>query len=57
MDASNRALKAVLSQVSADGSEHLVGYICKKKLPWEERYSTTEKECLAIKLGLEHACG
>ena len=41
-DASDRAVGAVLSQVSEDFS--------KKLLPREERCSTVEKECLAIKL-------
>ena len=40
---------AVLSQVSEDG-EHPVAFFSKKLLPREERYSTVEKECLAIKL-------
>ena len=48
-DASDRAVGAVLSQVGPDG-EHPVGYYSRKLLPREEKYSTVEKECLAIKL-------
>ena len=40
---------AVLSQRNDDGIEHPVGYFSRKLLPREERYSTVEKECLAIK--------
>ena len=46
----------VLSQRAAsDGEEHLVAYDSQKLLPWEELYSTIEKECLAIKLGYMHS--
>ena len=51
-DASDRGVGAVLSQVGSDGEEHPVGYFSRKLLPWEERYSTVEKECLAIKLAV-----
>ena len=43
---------AVLSQIE-DGLDHPVGYFSKKLLPREERYSTVEKECLAIRLAVE----
>ena len=33
--------------------EHPVSYYSRKLLPREVRYSTVEKECLAIKLSLE----
>ena len=52
-DASNRGVGAVLTQHSADGEEHPIAYWSRKFLPREERYSTIEKECLAIKLGIE----
>ena len=52
-DASERGIGAVLSQRSADGEEHPVAYYSRKLLPREERYSTVEKECLAIKLGVQ----
>ena len=51
-DASERGIGAVLSQRSSDGEEHPVAYYSRKLLPREERYSTIEKECLAIKLGV-----
>ena len=51
-DASDRGAGAVLSQRGADGEEHPVAYYSRKFLPREERYSTVEKECLAIKLAI-----
>ena len=52
-DASDRGIGAVLSQCAEDGQEHPVAYWSRKLLPREQRYSTIEKECLAIKLGIE----
>ena len=52
-DASNRGVEAVLSQMDSEGTEHPVGYYSRKLLPREESYSTIEKECLAIKLGIQ----
>ena len=52
-DASDRGVGAVLSQSSTDDDIHPVAYFSKKLLPREERYSTVEKECLAVKLGIE----
>ena len=52
-DASDRGVGAVLSQVGEDGIERPVAYFSRKLLPRETRYSTIEKECLAIKLGVE----
>ena len=49
-DASNRGVGAVLSQLDDDGTERPVAFYSRKLLPREERYSTIEKECLAIKL-------
>ena len=49
-DASDRGIGAVLSQCDDDGTEHPVAFYSRKLLPREERYSTVEKECLAIKL-------
>ena len=52
-DASDRGVGAVLSQPDADGGDRPVAYFSRKLLPREERYSTIEKECLAIKLGVQ----
>ena len=52
-DASDRGVGAVLSQYSSDNQIHPVAYFSKKLLPREQRYSTIEKECLAVKLGIE----
>ena len=49
-DASDRGIGAVLSQTDQDGDDHPVAYYSRKLLPREQRYSTIEKECLAIKL-------
>eukprot|EP00731_Ephydatia_muelleri_P034136 Em0048g12a len=53
-DASNRGIGAVLSQCDEEGQEHPVAYYSRKLLPREERYSTVEKECLAIKQAIHH---
>ena len=52
-DASNRGVGAVLIQYSEDGEEHPIAFWSRKFFPKEEKYSTIEKECLAIKLGIE----
>ena len=52
-DASDRGVGALLSQPSTDNDLHPGAYFSKKLLPREERYSTIEKECLAVKLGIE----
>ena len=44
---------AVLSQLDESGADHPVAYFSHKLLPREERYSTVEKECLAVKLGIQ----
>ena len=51
-DASDRGVGAVLSQRDDNGADHPIAYFSRKLLPREERYSTVEKECLAIKLGV-----
>eukprot|EP00731_Ephydatia_muelleri_P036793 Em0326g5a len=53
-NASNRGIGAVLSQCDEEGQEHPVAYYSRKLLPREERYSTVEKECLAIKEAIHH---
>ena len=45
---------AVLSQLDEEGNDYPLAYFSKKLLPQEQRYSTVEKECLAIKLSIEH---
>ena len=52
-DASDRSVGAVLSQQHSDGNEHPIAYFSRKLLPREEKYSTVEKECLAIKLAIQ----
>ena len=52
-DASNRGVGAVLSQIDDNGEEHPVAYFSRKLLEREEKYSTIEKECLAIKLAIQ----
>ena len=52
-DASNRGVGAVLSQIGDDNEEHPVAYFSRKLLLREEKYSTIEKECLAIKLAIQ----
>ena len=51
-DASNKGVGAILSQVDDNNEEHPVVFFSRKLLPCEQ-YTTVEKECLAIKLGVE----
>ena len=51
-DASDRGVGAVVRQCDEKGDEHPIAYFSCKLLPCEERYSTIEKECLAIKLAV-----
>ena len=55
-DASDRGVGAVLSQQDDECHDHPIAYYSRKLLPREEKYSTIEKECLAIKLGIETFC-
>ena len=52
-DASDCGVGAVLSQQDDNRVDRPVAYFSRKLLPRETRYSTIEKECLAIKLGIE----
>ena len=52
-DASDRGVGAVLSQCDDLGEEHPIAYFSRKLLHREQRYSTVEKECLAIKLSCQ----
>ena len=51
-DASNYGVGAVLSQADAEGLDHPIAFFSKKLLDREQKYSTIEKECLAIKLAV-----
>lgn len=51
-DASERGLGAVLLQGSK-GDQHLVAFIIRKLFPRDVRYSTVEKEVLAVKWALD----
>ena len=52
-DASNYGVGAVLSQADAEGLDHPIAFFSRKLLDREQKYSTTEKECLAIKLAVD----
>ena len=52
-DASKQGLGAALSQVDQLGEEHPVAFASCKLLPRETRFSTIEKECLAIVWALQ----
>ena len=49
-DASDVGVAGVLSQLDEDNLEHPVAYYSRKLLPRETKYSTVEKECLAIRV-------
>jgi phospholipid-translocating ATPase len=53
-DASNTGLGYVLSQKDSNGDEHPIAYGSWKLLPREQRYSTIEREALAIVSGIKH---
>ena len=53
-DASERGIGGVLSQKDSNGDDHPIAFFSRKLLPREVRYSTTEKECLAIVASLKH---
>ena len=53
IDASNYGVGAVLSQTDGEGVDHPVAYFSRKLLDREQKYSTIEKECLAIKLAVK----
>lgn len=51
-DASNTGLGAILLQEDNTGNKHPVAFASRKLLPRESRYSTIERECLAIVWGI-----
>lgn len=53
-DASHLGLGALLSQKGDDQEEHSVEFASRQLLPREVRYSTVEKECLAIVWALNY---
>ena len=53
MEASDVGVGAVLSQCDEDCADHPVAYYSRKLLAREQKYSTIEKECLAIKLATQ----
>lgn len=52
-DASNVGVGAMLTQVQ-DGQERVIAYYSSKLTPDQQKYFTTEKECLAVILALEN---
>lgn len=53
-DASDYAIGAVLSQVGDDGESHPVGFASRKLKDAEVRYSTFEREALAVVWGIQN---
>lgn len=53
VDASTTGLGCVLTQKTADGSEHPVAFASRSLTPAEQRYSAGERECLAAVFGCE----
>ena len=54
VDASDQGIGSVLLQKSSDGQLHPVGYYSKRLNKFQESYSTSEKEALALILSLQH---
>ena len=54
IDASNAGMGAVLLQKGDDGVDHPVSYYSKKFNAFQVKYSTIEKEALALLLALQH---
>ena len=52
-DASDIGVGAVLSQRDPLGNDYPIAYFSKKLLDRERKYAVVEKECLAIKLGVQ----
>jgi hypothetical protein len=53
-DASDIAVGAILAQINSKGVDLPVAYYSKTLLKAERNYSVTERECLAVLLGVKH---
>ena len=53
-DASDYGVGAVLSQLNDSGNEKVIAYASKALSPRQQKYSTTEKEALAVVFGTGH---
>ena len=53
VDTSYVGVSAVLSQPDEKNLDHSVAYFSRKLLPREKKFTVIEKECVAIKLGVE----
>jgi len=52
-DASDQGVSGILSQEQDDGSEKPIAFFSQKLTSTEKKYTTTEKECLAVLLLVE----
>ena len=52
-DASSTAVGGVLTQVNDEGDEHPIVYFSRVLTSAERNYTTTERECLAIIVGIK----
>lgn len=53
-DASKIAMSGILMQLDEYGKKHVVAYFSKRMNKDQERYTTTEQECLAVITTVEH---
>src|SRR5215216_732230 len=53
-DALDEGLGVVLTQKDDEGYEHPIAYASRKLSSLELKYTTTEKECLAVRWSIEH---
>jgi transposase InsO family protein len=53
-DASNFGIGATLSQINEEGNEVVIEYFSRGLTPTQQRYSTTERELLALKSSAEY---